>query len=118
MAAKSKAYSDFGGRGPDQNAVAIPAETDLANWASFSAVQAQAFLVTHLPNLYSTKESKRSLMCSKKLFGSPVTKHNKDYKAGEDKYITVLDTLVSPMHLFVQHSYYQAKVADCWHTTE
>lgn len=118
MAAKSKAYSDFGGRGPDQNAVAIPAETDLANWASFSAVQAQAFLVTHLPNLYSTKESKRSLMCSKKLFGSPVTKHNKDYKAGEDKYITVFDTLVSPMHLFVQHSYYQAKVADCWHTTE
>ena len=110
MPPKKKAYKHFGGREPGKDGAAIPLEADLTSWASFSPVQAQAFLVSHLANVYEqTRDSRKELMRSKELFGSPIKRHNKHFKTGQDKYITVFKLSVSPMQLLVQQSFCKAK---------
>lgn len=113
-----KAYDHFGGRKPVQSGSAVPLEADLVNWASFSPAQAQAFLVSQMPICYAqTKDSRKSLLRSKELFGCAIKRHNQKFKNGQEQYITVLRVQVSPMHLLVQHSFCKATVTFSWQCT-
>ena len=107
---KAIVYSHFGGCTAEQSGAALPLESDLTSWAGFSAVQAQAYLISHYARMYETKDSRKSLMRSKELFASSVKKHNKLQSTGQEKHITVMKLSVCPMHLLVQHSFYKAKV--------
>ncbi len=118
MPLSKKAYDHFGGRKPHQSGAVVPLEADLASWANFSPDQAQAFLVSQMPIWYAqTKDSRRSLLRSKELFGSAIKRHNPKFKAGKEQYITVLKVQVSPMQLLVQHSFCKAKVTFSWQCT-
>ena len=118
MPLSKKAYDHFGGRKPDQRGSAVSLETDLVSWASFSPAQVQAFLVAQMPTWYAqTKDSRKSLLRSKELFGYVIKRHNQKYKTGQEQYITVLKVHVSPMQLLVQHSFCKAKVTFSWQCT-
>lgn len=110
MPAKKKVCDHFGGRTADQ-AGALPSEADLKEWAGFSPLQAQAFLLEHCPKLYETKDSRNSLVCSKDLFAAAVKRHCKDLSNTAETRITVLKMAVSPMQLIVQYSFCKAKVS-------
>ena len=111
MTLSTKAYDQFGGRKPDHSGSAVPLEADLVSWATFSPAQAQAVLVSQMPIWYAqTKDSRKSLLHSKELFGSAIKRHNQNFKAGQEEYITMLKVQVSPMQLLVQHSFCKAKV--------
>ncbi len=116
MPLSKRTYDHFGGRKPGQSGAAVSLETDLVSWASFSPAQAQAFLVSKMPIWYAqTKDSRKSLLHSKELFGSAIKRHNQKFKTGQEQYITVLKVQVSPMQLLVQHSFCKAKVT--WQCT-
>ncbi len=118
MPLSTKAYDHFGGRKPDCSGAAVSLETELVSWASFSPAQAQAFLVSQLPIWYAqTKDSRKSLLRSKELFGAAIKRHNQKSKTGQEKYITVLKVQVSPMQLLVQQSFCKAKVTFSWQST-
>ena len=112
-------YDHFGGRVSGTPGYR-PEESQLVAWASavgFSPIQAEAHLVSKLPNLFPKTSLKTPWPSLKKTMHSAhVSSHNKAPTIQQDKRITALTMSINPMHLLVQQTFLKSQVlASGWH---
>ena len=112
-------YDHFGGRTSGTPGYR-PEESQLVAWASsvsFSPIQAEAHLVSKLPDLFPKTSLKTPWLSLKKtLYSAHVKSHNKACARQLEKKITALTMSINPMHLLVQHTFLKSQVvANGWH---